>query len=402
MDTSMLHRDTWAEIHLDKIENNIKQIRKYLPSSVKFMAAVKADAYGHGDLQVARIALKAGADSLAVSILSEALYLRRNGIKAPILVLTPILPSDVNIAIEYDLAVTVFQLSWLKEMRLYKIGKKPLKIHIKIDTGLGRIGVNKKEELEAMLPMLSREDIIVEGVYTHFATANREDSSYFEKQYKAFLNMTHWIKSKGLDVSIFHCANSAATLKYKNSVLDMVRIGVAMFGIYPSEEIRKTAPVTLESALSLHSKILHVKKVKKGSFIGYDTAYEAKSDEWIATVPIGYADGWFRCFQGFHVLVDGQKVPIVGKICMDQFMIRLPKKYPVGTPVVLIGKDGDKEITLEDLANHIGSVPQEIPSMITYRVPKVYYYNGEIVEVLTERTWGPSQYPLSKVNVNVK
>lgn len=399
MDTSILHRDTWAEIHLDKIENNIRQIREYLPSSVKFMAAVKADAYGHGDLQVARIALKAGADSLAVSILSEALYLRRNGIKAPILVLTPILPSDVNIAIEYDLSVTVFQLSWLKEMRLYKVGKKPLKVHVKIDTGLGRIGVNKKEELEAMLPLLSREDIIVEGVYTHFATANRENSSYFDKQYKAFLNMTHWIKSKELDVSIFHCANSAATLKYKNSVLDMVRIGVAMFGIYPSEEIRKTAPVILESALSLHSKILHVKKVKKGSFIGYDTAYEANSDEWIATVPIGYADGWFRCFQGFHVLVDGKTVPIVGKICMDQFMIRLPKKYPVGTPVVLIGKDGDNEITLEDLANHIGSVPQEIPSMITYRVPKVYYYNGEIVEVLTERTWAPSQYPLSKVNV---
>lgn len=178
----------------------------------------------------------------------------------------------------------------------------------------------------------------------------------------------------------------------------MVRIGVAMFGIYPSEEIRRTSPLKLQSALSLHSKLLHVKQVKKGSFIGYDTAYEANSEEWIGTVPIGYADGWFRWFQGFHVLVDGQKMPIVGKICMDQLMIRLPKKYPIGTPVVLIGKDGNNEITLEDLANHIGSVPQEIPSMITYRVPRVYFYNGEIVEVLTERNWNPSQYPLSKVN----
>ncbi|WIV12765.1 alanine racemase [Proteiniborus sp. MB09-C3] len=402
MDTSMLHRDAWVEIQLDRIENNIKQIREYLPPSVKFMAAVKADAYGHGDLQVARIALKAGADALAVSILSEALYLRKNGIKAPILVLTPILPSDVNIAIEYDLSVTVFQLSWLKEMRLYKVGKKPLKIHLKMDTGLGRIGISKKEELEAMLPILNKEDIVVEGMYTHFATANREDSTYFNKQLKAFLDDIQWIKSKGLDISIFHCANSAATLKYKDSLLDMVRIGVAMFGIYPSEEIRRTAPVKLQTALSVHSKLLHVKKIKKGSFVGYDTAYQANSDEWIATVPIGYADGWFRCFQGFHVLVDGQKMPIIGKICMDQFMIRLPKKYPTGTPVVLIGKDGDNEITLEDLAKHINSVPQEIPSMITYRVPKVYYYNHEIVEVLTERSWSPSQYPLSKVNVNIK
>ncbi len=399
MDTSMLHRDTWVEIHLDRIENNIRQIREYLPSSVKFMAAVKADAYGHGDLQIARIALKAGADALAVSILSEALYLRKNGINAPILVLTPILPSDVNIAIEYDLSVTVFQLSWLKEMRLYKVGKKPLKLHLKIDTGLGRIGINKKEELEAMLPLLSKEDIVVEGVYTHFATANKEDSAYFDRQFKGFLDFTNWISSKGLDVSIFHCANSAATLKYRDSHLDMVRIGVAMFGIYPSEEIRKAAPMRLQSALSLHSRLLHVKQVKKGSFIGYDTAYESSSDEWIATVPIGYADGWFRWFQGFYVLVDGQKMPIIGKICMDQFMIRLPKKYPIGTPVVLIGKDGDNEITLEDLASHIGSVPQEIPSMITYRVPKVYFYNGEIAEVLTERNWSPSQYPLSNVNV---
>ncbi len=397
----MLHRDTWVEIHLDRIENNIRQIREYLPPSVKFMAAVKADAYGHGDLQVARIALKSGADALAVSILSEAIYLRKNGIKAPILVLTPILASDVNIAVEYDLSITVFQPSWLKEMRLYKVGKKPLKVHLKIDTGLGRIGINTKEELESILALLSKSDIVVEGVYTHFATANRDDSSYFEKQFRAFLETVDWIKSKGLDVSIFHCANSAATLKYKDSHLDMVRIGVAMFGIYPSEEIRRRSPLKLQSALTLHSKLLHVKQVKKGSFIGYDTAYESNSDEWIGTVPIGYADGWFRCFQGFHVLVDGQKMPIVGKICMDQFMIRLPKKYPIGTPVVLIGKEGNNEITLEDLANHIGSVPQEIPSMITYRVPKVYFYKGEIVEVLTERNWSPSIYPLCEVNSNV-
>lgn len=400
MDTSILHRDTWVEIHLDKIENNIKQMRQYLPSSVKFMAAVKADAYGHGDLQVARIALKAGVDALAVSILSEALHLRRNGIKAPILVLTPILPSDVNIAVEYDLSVTVFQLSWLKEMRLYKVGKKPLKIHLKIDTGLGRIGIRQKEELEAMLPMLEKDDIIVEGMYTHFATANRVDSSYYKKQFEAFLEIINWVKSKGLDVCIFHCANSASTLKYKDSFLDMVRIGVAMFGIYPSEDIRKTSTVKLESALSFNSKILHIKKLKKGSFVGYDGAYETKSDEWIATIPTGYADGWFRCFQGFHVLVDGQEAPIVGKICMDQLMIRLPKRYPIGTHVVLIGKQGNSEITLENLADHIGSVPQEIPSMITYRVPKVYYYEEKIVEVLTERTWEPSRSFLNEVSVS--
>ncbi|SCY60486.1 alanine racemase [Alkaliphilus peptidifermentans] len=387
MNPELLHRDTWVEIHLDKIENNVKELRKYLPPSTKLMAAVKADAYGHGDLQVSKIALRAGAEGLAVSILREALFLRRNGIEAPILVLTPILPSDVNLAIENDLSVTIFQSSWLKEMRKHKKDPRPLKVHIKIDTGLGRLGLRNIQELEEILPMLSTEDIFIEGMYTHFATANREDDSFFRRQFQLFSEVMEWAKDKGLEIQAYHCSNTAATLKYPECSLDIVRVGVGMFGIYPSKEIKRDTPISLETALSFHSRILHIKKVKKGSVVGYDTAYEAQEDEWIATIPVGYADGWYRCFQGFYLLVEGKKAPIVGKICMDQLMIKLPKKIPVGTQVTLIGKQQGEEITLEDLASHIESVPQEIPSMIGYRVPRVYYYNGKPVEVLTERIW---------------
>lgn len=386
-DTAPLHRDTWVEIRLDIIANNIRQIKYYLPPATKLMAAVKADAYGHGDLQVAEIALEAGADALAVSILKEALHLRGSGIKAPILVLTPILPSDVDLAIQNDLSVTVFQGSWLEEMRAYKKDPRPLKIHLKIDTGLGRLGLRNKEELEEILPLLRQDDILLEGMYTHFATANWEDETFFNQQFAAFTEIMDWVKSKGLKVENYHCSNTAATLKHPECSLDMVRIGVGMFGIYPSAEIKRTAPLSLQSALSFHSKVLHVKRVDKGSTVGYDTAYVAEGDEWIATIPVGYADGWFRCFQGFYVLIGGEKAPIVGKICMDQLMVRLPKWVPIGTQVTLIGRQQEAEITLEQLADHIGSVPQEIPSMITYRVPRIYYNLNQRVQILTERIW---------------
>ncbi|MDQ0417058.1 alanine racemase [Croceifilum oryzae] len=384
MNTSMIHRDAWVEIYLDCIEENIRRIRGHLPRSTQFMAAVKANAYGHGDIQIAKIALKAGADLLAVALLSEAIVLRNQGIKAPILVLTPVLPSNVNLAIDYDLTLTVFQATWLKEMRQYKKSTSPLKIHLKMDTGLRRIGIREKREWLEILPLLRYQDVNLEGVYTHFATANSNDTSYYDKQYARFEEMMEWVKEAGISIPYYHCANSASSLRFPEKALDVVRIGVAMFGIYPSQQIKEEIPFSLQPALSLHSKIAHIKKLKAGDFVGYDNAYQAEDEEWVATIPIGYADGWFRCFQGMDVLIDGKKMPIISKICMDQIMVKLPCKYPLGTQVTLIGRQGKEEITLYDLAEHIGSVPQEIPSMITYRVPKIYYYHGEIVEIVSE------------------
>lgn len=387
LEVPQLHRNTWVEIYLDKIEDNIHQLKNLLPATTGLMAAVKADAYGHGTLAVARIALEAGANALVVSILEEALYLRSNGITAQILILTPINPYDVDLAIANDLSVTLIQASWIEEVRLYRRLKGNLKVHIKIDTGLGRIGLRSIGELEEITDLIKNESITMEGMYTHFATANHDDPSCYKSQYQQFVKIMNWTKEREIPIKTFHCSNTAAALKYPEDILDMVRIGVGMFGIYPSKEIQEGTPVHLNTALSFHSRILQVKKILKGEKIGYDQAYTATEDQWIATIPVGYGDGWFRCFQGFYLLVEGEIAPIIGRICMDQLMIKLPRLYPAGTKVTLIGENNGHKITLEDLANHIESVPQEIPSMITYRVPRVYYYKGAPVHIQKERTW---------------
>ncbi|SDZ53974.1 alanine racemase [Evansella caseinilytica] len=395
MDSSSFHRDTWVEIHLDKIESNVRKIKGHLPAHVKFLAVVKADAYGHGDWPVAKTALSAGADGLAVALFTEALQLRQNGIKAPILVLSAISPEDVDSALEHDIAVSVFQTACLEKMLKHKTSHQPLKIHLKIDTGLGRIGLREYHELQQILPLLKSGHVLMEGVYTHFATADKEDTSYYQQQYDKFRDICRWLNKEGVSPSILHCANSAAALRFPDKALDAVRIGLAMVGIYPSENMRKMLPFSLETALSLHSKIVQVKKIAKGSFVGYGNAYMAKADEWIATVPVGYADGWFRCFKGAHVLAGGKRMPIIGTIYMDQLMIRLPEKMAEGTQVTLIGRQGNDEITFYDLARHIGTVPLEIPLMISYRVPRVFYRHGEVTEVLGERLWTRNSGELS-------
>lgn len=374
MNQTLHYRPTWSEIRLDLIQENVRVIKGRLPRNCKLMAAVKADAYGHGGIQSAQAALQAGADELAVGILSEAIHLRKNDIQAPILVLTPILPKDVDIVAENEISLTVFQESWLMEMREYKTSGKPLRVHVKMDTGLGRIGIREKSEFEAMLPLLKEEDILVEGVYTHFATANQLDSAFYTQQFERFAEMRKWLNDAGFQGITAHCSNSAAALQYPHNSLDMVRVGAAIFGIYPCEdEVKRRVPVPLKPTLSWHAEIVHIKLVPKGRFIGYDQSYQTTQDEWIATIPIGYADGYLRDFRGFHVLVEGVKVPIIGSIYMDQMIIRLPRHYPVGTKVTLLGRQKESEITLEDLATHIGSVPQAIPSLLTHRVQRVYF-----------------------------
>ncbi|MBP1989003.1 alanine racemase [Paenibacillus eucommiae] len=369
---------TWAEVHLDRIEHNIREIRKRLPVSCSFMAAVKANAYGHGDVQVARAARNAGADALAVGTIHEALHLRKNDIMLPILVLSATPPEEADAAAKHHISLTVFQASCLDKMLKYKSSPEPLRIHIKMDTGMGRIGIREKAELEAMIPLLQNDAIIVEGIYTHFATANQADSAYYEEQRNRFNEMQQWMSDAGFSNLIVHCANSAAALQYPQNTMDMARVGAAIYGIHTcDEDVKRTMPNFLQPTLSLHTEIIHVKQMKPGSAISYDSTYWTTGDEWIATVPLGYADGCFRGFQGSYLLVDGHEAPITGKICMDQLMIRLPRYYPLGTKVTWIGRQRDKEITLDDLASHIGSIPQQILSLITDRVPRVYTYNDE-------------------------
>lgn len=378
---SSFHRDSWVEVDLDCIYNNVQSMKNFLPDGVNIIAVVKANAYGHGDAQVAKTALEAGATYLAVAFLDEALSLRKQGIKAPILVLGASRVKDINIALQENITLTVYRKDWLVEAIQQLNGKNPLKIHLKLDTGMGRLGFTSMREVDEVLQLVDgTTSFELEGVYTHFATADELDTTYFEQQYTTLTDMIDFIKEK-TSIRMFHCGNSATALRFPEKVFNAVRFGIAMYGLTPSNEMIHLLPFELHEAFSLQSKLVHVKKLTVGQSVSYGATYTAEEEEWIGTVPIGYADGWLRKLHGAHVLVDGKRVPIVGRICMDQLMIRLPYELPVGTRVTLIGAQKEEKISSNDIARLLDTINYEIPCMISYRVPRIFRRNKSIMEV---------------------
>lgn len=373
------YRDTWAEINLDAIKWNIKKVKERLADDIELYAVVKADAYGHGMVPVAKAALAAGATRLAVAFLDEALALRKAHITAPILVLGASRPENAAIAAKYDIALTVFSASWLEKVTTLLTDEATLKLHVKCDTGMGRLGVKKTDELEKVVEaMENSSSFLFEGIFTHFATADELDTDYFQQQIQTFNVFLHSLDHLP---PIIHSANSAATLRYGENTFNAVRFGIPMYGLSPSEEIKPLLPYTLQPAFTLHTKIVHVKEINQGETIGYGGAYTAHNTEWVATLPIGYADGWIRSLSGQEVLVEGIRSPIVGRICMDQCMIRLPKKLPIGTNVTLIGKQGNDEITVDEIAAKLQTINYEIPCLISARVPRVYKEDDQVIQV---------------------
>lgn len=368
------YRDTWVEIDLDAIAFNVSELRKRLHPENKLIAVVKANGYGHGALQIAKSALQSGADYLAVAFLDEAIHLRKGGITAPILVLGASRPRDVMLAIKYTVTLTVYHTEWLEEAVLFLNEDTSLTIHLKLDTGMGRIGLRKEQEIRQVEELLvGHPNVVVEGVFTHFATADEKNSSYFEKQIQRFKEL---LASFSKLPTIIHCSNSAASLLYPDLQYNAVRMGISMYGLTPSLEIEPDLPYSLKEAFSLRTKLIQVKKLNKGDKVSYGATYEAEKEEWIGTLPIGYADGWLRKLQGQEVLVDGMRAPIVGRICMDQCMIRLPFSLAPGTEITLIGKQKDEEISVNEIAAKLETINYEVTCMISSRVPRVYKKNG--------------------------
>ncbi|MFC4307260.1 alanine racemase [Cohnella boryungensis] len=366
-----IRRDTRAEIDLGCIRNNVRQIRSRLPQTTALMAVVKANGYGHGATETAREAIRSGADSLAVAYLDEGIDLRRQGIAVPILILTPIEPRLASLAVRHRLELTVGSADWFERLAACPgfSFKQPLCVHVKLDTGLGRIGIRERSEWERLLPWLRLSSVRVEGVFTHFATAGDPDDGFMRKQAEQFRAMKDWIVNSGIEAGRYHCSNSAAALRYPDVQTDMARIGAALYGLAP----RSVAPeLRLKPALSLRSRLIHVKKIGRGDRIGYADGYVAREEEWIGTVPIGYADGWSQMMNRTALLAEGEHVPITGKIGMDQLMVRLPREMKVGTTVTLIGRDGGAHISCAELGADLGVAPQEISSSLTSRVQRIY------------------------------
>lgn len=379
------YRDTWVEIDLDAIEENVVNMKRRLPADTVLMAVVKANGYGHGAFEVARTALGCGAEWLAVALLDEAVALREKGIEVPILVLGPIRARDVAVAAKYHISLTVFQPEWVEQASQDYQSEEPVFFHIKCDTGMGRIGIRRPDEVKELASQIKKDKrFVIEGAFTHFSTADEDDDAYFETQYHRFEIMIGWLADCGVHPNVIHCGNSATTLKYSETnrnLFNMVRYGVAMYGMSPSPEMKGHLPFKLKPAFALRSRLIHVKKVEPGAAISYGATYHAAGDEWIGTVPIGYADGWIRALGGMDVLIGGERCPIVGRICMDQMMCRLPRKMAVGTEVTLIGRDGTNEITADDLAGKLRTINYEITCMINPRVPRIYLRNGIKVKV---------------------
>ncbi|MDL4839062.1 alanine racemase [Aquibacillus rhizosphaerae] len=365
------YRDSWIEIELDNIAYNINQLQSRLSKQTNIYAVVKANGYGHGDVQVAEKALQAGATGLAVALLDEAIRLRENGINAPILVMGWIRPEDAQVAANQNISVTFFQKEWLKQVKNLSFNES-LKLHMKWDTGMGRIGIRDESVLKDILSELNDTRLELEGVFTHYATADEADEEYYRVQKNQFNQLLDVFRSNWSKPVIIHTGNSAASMRFPEDMYHYVRFGISLYGLYPSDVVKDEQPIDLKPALSLHSKLIHVKKIVAGESISYGATYKASKDEWIGTIPLGYADGISRKLQGQDVLVEGERAPIVGRICMDQLMIRLKSEYPVGTKVTLIGKQYNNEITMDEIAAKLETINYEVACMISNRVPRTY------------------------------
>ncbi len=366
------YRETWVEVNLDAIYHNVSVIKK-LHSQKALFVVVKANAYGHGDVEVSKTALSAGADVLAVSSLDEALNLRQAGIEAPILVLGMTRIKDVAVAAENQISLTVHDSNWISELLDLKL-ETPLHVHLKLDTGMHRLGLISKEMVVTEFKRLQAANhVVVEGVFTHMATADN-DAAYFQTQLNTFKEMLETLDLNG--VKYVHLSNTATLLQHEFEFDHAIRLGLGTYGLNPDEHYI-SFDQQLQPALSLYSRLVQVKPLKKGDKVGYGATYEAKEDEWIGVVPIGYADGWIRAHQGRMVVVNGHECEIVGRICMDQMMIRLPYEMSSGEQVTLIGKG----MGADRIAKELETISYEILCLISDRVPRMYRRHNEITLV---------------------
>lgn len=370
-----IHRPAAVRVDLGAIRQNIEQELKHLKKGQKLFAVVKANAYGHGAVKVAEVAEKVGASGFCVAILDEALELRHAGITKPILVLGVTPPEYAALAAANNVSLTAPSLDWLKaaEQSLAKAAFQ-LKIHLAVDSGMGRIGFSEDNEfLAANEFLLNNSRFFVEGMFTHFASADADDDSYFQSQVKRFEHIKSLLK---LSPKWIHVDNTAASVFGKKVHSDLVRFGIGIYGLNPSSNPASPdlpTQIKLKPALSFESELVQVHTIHKGQGVSYGSTYIADSDQIIGTVPVGYADGFIRKFQGFQLKVGDEYCPIVGRVCMDQLMVRLPYEMPVGTKVVLISNNPEAPNSIKAAANYVDSIHYEVACLLDDRLPRIYY-----------------------------
>ena len=387
-------RRTWVKIDLDAIAKNVRIINKILDGKSKIMAIVKADAYGHGATFVARELAECGVDFFGVSSMDEAMQLRENGITQDILILGYTNPSEENIKklINYNITQTVFDFDYVKQMS--EIVERdalvaPLKIHIKIDTGMNRIGFrytgkNKdKDIIEKIKAIKNLNNIICEGIFTHFAVADEKKSDFTREQFDLFCELINSLEKENIFFDIKHAANSGATINFKDTHLDYARCGLILYGLYPSKSTAaESKNIGLVPAMELKTIISQIHTVKEGETVSYCRTYKPGKDILCATLPIGYADGFSRLLSNSaSVIVNGRQVPVIGRVCMDQSIIDVTncENVKVGDTVTVFGGDekSGEYISVDHVAEMMETINYEVVCLIGKRVPRIFYKNGE-------------------------
>ena len=383
MDVSLV----WAEIDLKAIAHNVAELRRITQLESKLMAVVKSNGYGHGAVEVAECALQNGADTLGVARIEEGIQIREAGIRAPILIFGYTLPERAADLLKYELTPCVYTVAAARKFSETAASlEKKIKAHLKVDTGMGRLGqlannfkadnstAINADDIEEALAIAGLNSLELEGIFTHFATADSSDKSYAEKQLHLFINYLRRLQQAGVNPPVTHAANSAALIDMPQSHLDMVRPGIAIYGLYPSDEVRKKK-ANLKPAMALKTRIIHLKKVPAGFKVSYGITHETRKPTTIATVPVGYADGLSRGLSSRgQMLVHGQRVPIIGRVCMDLTMLDVGsiENVQMGDEVVIFGQQGNETLTVDEMAAMLKTINYEIVSTMTARVPRVY------------------------------
>lgn len=366
----MILRDVRAEIDLNAIRHNLTAIRRHINPASKLCAVVKANAYGHGAVAVSKVAVECGADYLAVATVDEGLELRRAGFDVPIIILGLIPIDAADVVVENDLTQTVADIDLAEKISAAAVNlRKAAKVHLKVETGMGRIGISPDEAINLAVKISSLPNVELEGIFSHFADADSIDRTFTNRQIKIFSDVADKIQAAGVALKIRHIAESAAALDIPAAHFDMVRAGIITYGLYPSADVPRT--LELKPAMKLITRIVYLKKISAGTSIGYGREFIAARDSVIATLPIGYADGYIRAYKNFHVEVSGKGLaPIAGRVCMDQTMIDVTdlRGIEFGDEVIMFGSPA---VTIDDAARHLNTINYEVTCLVSARVPRI-------------------------------
>ncbi|MZQ75932.1 MAG: alanine racemase [Peptoclostridium sp.] len=373
----------WAEINVENLRENFRNIKSLTKEGTKVCAVVKANAYGHGSVQVAKILIEEGADYLAVASEGEAIELRQAGIKTPILCLGYVPEVVYEEAIANELDITIYSLEAAEKLskEAVRLGKNA-RVHIKLDTGMSRLGFQVEDAtVDAIEKIAGMSGIELVGVFTHFAKADEKDKTFTEYQYSGYMKIVSEVEKRGVKIQIKHVCNSAGTMDMPQYHMDMVRPGIILYGLYPSDEVMKER-LALKPVMTFKASVSHVKDLEAGRGIGYGLRYVTDKTTRIATMPIGYADGFTRMLSGkISVKVNGTIVPVVGNICMDQSMLNVDAvETKVGDEVIIFGEDSDARV--ERLAQALGTINYEIVCMVARRIPRVYMEKNTVLQVV--------------------